>query len=288
MSDHPTRDAGFGVYVHWPFCASKCPYCDFNSHVRHEPVDEARFVAAFRREIAHMAGRTPGRTVSSVFFGGGTPSLMRPAHRRRDPRRRRRGLERRARGRDHPRGEPDQCRGRALPRLPRRRRQPGLARRAGADDADLRRLGRLHSAPRRLPPCAVAAPTLRALLVRPDLRPPGPDPRGLGGGTRRGDRPCRRASVALPAHHRARHRLRAPACAPASSRSRTTRRRRALRPDAGDLRRRTACRPTRSRTMPAPAPNRGTTSSTGATANMPASAPAPMAASSPATPASRR
>ncbi len=77
--DHPTRDAGFGVYVHWPFCAAKCPYCDFNSHVRHAPVDEARYLAAFRAEIAHMAARTPGRTVSSIFLGGGTPSLMRPA-----------------------------------------------------------------------------------------------------------------------------------------------------------------------------------------------------------------
>ena len=78
MIDHPTRDAGFGVYVHWPFCASKCPYCDFNSHVRHQPVDEERFVAAFRREIGYMAARTPGRTVTSIFFGGGTPSLMKP------------------------------------------------------------------------------------------------------------------------------------------------------------------------------------------------------------------
>jgi oxygen-independent coproporphyrinogen-3 oxidase len=78
MIDHPTRDAGFGVYVHWPFCASKCPYCDFNSHVRHKPVDEERFLAAFRREIASMAARSPGRTVGSVFFGGGTPSLMKP------------------------------------------------------------------------------------------------------------------------------------------------------------------------------------------------------------------
>jgi putative oxygen-independent coproporphyrinogen III oxidase len=77
--DHPTRDAGFGVYVHWPFCASKCPYCDFNSHVRHAPVDEGRFLKAFRGEIAHVADRTPGRTVSSVFLGGGTPSLMQPA-----------------------------------------------------------------------------------------------------------------------------------------------------------------------------------------------------------------
>lgn len=44
-------DAGFAVYVHWPFCAAKCPYCDFNSHVRHQPIDEARYVAAFRRSI---------------------------------------------------------------------------------------------------------------------------------------------------------------------------------------------------------------------------------------------
>jgi putative oxygen-independent coproporphyrinogen III oxidase len=78
MIDHPTRDVGFGVYVHWPFCASKCPYCDFNSHVRHQPVDQERFLAAFRREIAHIAARIPGRTVTSIFFGGGTPSLMNP------------------------------------------------------------------------------------------------------------------------------------------------------------------------------------------------------------------
>ncbi|MCJ2138316.1 radical SAM family heme chaperone HemW [Methylobacterium sp. J-026] len=77
--DHPTRDAGFGIYLHWPFCAAKCPYCDFNSHVRHGGVDEPRFLDAFRAEIAHMAGRTPGRTVTSIFLGGGTPSLMRPA-----------------------------------------------------------------------------------------------------------------------------------------------------------------------------------------------------------------
>ncbi|SEG57249.1 MULTISPECIES: radical SAM family heme chaperone HemW [unclassified Methylobacterium] len=77
--DHPTRDAGFGIYLHWPFCAAKCPYCDFNSHVRHAGVDEPRFLAAFRAEIAHIAARTPGRTVTSIFLGGGTPSLMQPA-----------------------------------------------------------------------------------------------------------------------------------------------------------------------------------------------------------------
>lgn len=75
---HPTTDAGFGVYVHWPFCAAKCPYCDFNSHVRHRPVDQKRFLEAFKAEIAHFAARTPDRRVTSVFFGGGTPSLMEP------------------------------------------------------------------------------------------------------------------------------------------------------------------------------------------------------------------
>nr|WP_293425888.1 radical SAM family heme chaperone HemW [Phreatobacter sp.] len=72
-------DPGFGIYVHWPFCASKCPYCDFNSHVRHVAPDQQRFVAAFARELATNARRTPGRTVSSIFLGGGTPSLMEPA-----------------------------------------------------------------------------------------------------------------------------------------------------------------------------------------------------------------
>ncbi|MCB1496750.1 MAG: coproporphyrinogen III oxidase [Bauldia sp.] len=72
-------DPGFGVYIHWPFCAAKCPYCDFNSHVRHDPPDQARFARAFAREIAATADRMPGRTVSSIFLGGGTPSLMEPA-----------------------------------------------------------------------------------------------------------------------------------------------------------------------------------------------------------------
>src|ERR1700752_4470486 len=68
----------FGVYVHWPFCLSKCPYCDFNSHVRHAPVDEERFVRAFAREIETSAARAPGGEVRSIFLGGGTPSLMQP------------------------------------------------------------------------------------------------------------------------------------------------------------------------------------------------------------------
>src|SRR5262249_13048475 len=60
-------------------CLSKCPYCDFNSHVRHGAIDEPRFVRAFASEISATASRVVGRTVSTIFFGGGTPSLMQPA-----------------------------------------------------------------------------------------------------------------------------------------------------------------------------------------------------------------
>ena len=66
------------LYVHWPFCLAKCPYCDFNSHVR-ERIDQGRFAAALRTELAWEAGRLGRRRVSSIFFGGGTPSLMEPA-----------------------------------------------------------------------------------------------------------------------------------------------------------------------------------------------------------------
>lgn len=68
---------GFGLYIHWPFCKAKCPYCDFNSHVR-ERVDHARWRAALLRELEHYASDTAGRIVTSIFFGGGTPSLMEP------------------------------------------------------------------------------------------------------------------------------------------------------------------------------------------------------------------
>lgn len=67
----------FSIYVHWPFCRSLCPYCDFNSHVR-ESVDQARWRGALLAELDHFAADVPGRTVTSVFFGGGTPSLMAP------------------------------------------------------------------------------------------------------------------------------------------------------------------------------------------------------------------
>jgi putative oxygen-independent coproporphyrinogen III oxidase len=69
---------GFGVYLHWPFCAAKCPYCDFNSHVRHQAIDQERYAQAFRRQMQTMRDRTGPKTVKSIFIGGGTPSLMTP------------------------------------------------------------------------------------------------------------------------------------------------------------------------------------------------------------------
>lgn len=71
------RAAGFGLYLHWPFCRAKCPYCDFNSHVA-SAVDHRRWLAAYRAEIARIAAETGPRTLGSIFFGGGTPSLMPP------------------------------------------------------------------------------------------------------------------------------------------------------------------------------------------------------------------
>jgi putative oxygen-independent coproporphyrinogen III oxidase len=73
-----TMNEPFGVYVHWPFCLAKCPYCDFNSHVRHGGIDQGDFVTAYLAELKHFATLAPGRVVSSIFFGGGTPSLMAP------------------------------------------------------------------------------------------------------------------------------------------------------------------------------------------------------------------
>jgi putative oxygen-independent coproporphyrinogen III oxidase len=71
------QQGGFGIYVHWPFCQSKCPYCDFNSHVSAK-VDQRQWAKAFVRELERYHRQAPHRVVNSVFFGGGTPSLMEP------------------------------------------------------------------------------------------------------------------------------------------------------------------------------------------------------------------
>jgi putative oxygen-independent coproporphyrinogen III oxidase len=70
--------SAFGLYIHWPFCKAKCPYCDFNSHVRHQPVDTMGFAESLVAEMKFTRAMTGPREVTSVFFGGGTPSLMPP------------------------------------------------------------------------------------------------------------------------------------------------------------------------------------------------------------------
>ena len=75
--DEDWRNGGFGLYVHWPFCQAKCPYCDFNSHVSRE-IDQSAWVRAYLQVISRVAEGTSGRVLNSIFFGGGTPSLMAP------------------------------------------------------------------------------------------------------------------------------------------------------------------------------------------------------------------
>lgn len=77
LTDVPARDE-LALYVHWPFCVSKCPYCDFNSHVR-DSIDQQAWRDALLADLAHEAALLPGRRLTSIFFGGGTPSLMAPA-----------------------------------------------------------------------------------------------------------------------------------------------------------------------------------------------------------------
>ena len=71
------QQGGFALYLHWPFCQAKCPYCDFNSHVSAQ-IDQSRWLKAYLTEIDRYAQQTSGRVLTSVFFGGGTPSLMQP------------------------------------------------------------------------------------------------------------------------------------------------------------------------------------------------------------------
>ncbi len=187
----PAADEAFGVYVHWPFCLSKCPYCDFNSHVRHAEIDEARFVRAFAAEIAATAARVPGRTVSTIFFGGGTPSLM-------EPQTVGAILDAVA---QHWTVAPDvEVTLEANPTSVEATRFAGY-RAAGVnrvslgvqalDDAALKALGRMHTADEALAAVAIARGAFRALFVRPHLCAARPDRAGLARRARRAPSPKR-------------------------------------------------------------------------------------------------
>ena len=276
-ADDGMRQTAFGVYIHWPFCLSKCPYCDFNSHVRREPIDEARFVRAFAAEIAATAARVPGRTVSTIFFGGGTPSLMQPATVAAI-------LDAIAR---HWRVAPDvEVTLEANPTSVEAARFRGY-RAAGVnrvslgvqalDDARwpnsaacIRRAKRSTPSPSRA--AIFERYSFDLIYARPRQT------RRLGGRAQARAGRGRRTPVALSADHRAGHAVcRAPCGRQAQDARRrhraassTTRPRRSAQP--------TACRPTRFPIMPGPAASAGTTSSTGAATNMPASAGRPRPA----------
>ena len=71
------QQGGFGLYLHWPFCQAKCPYCDFNSHVARE-IDQSRWLRAYLAELDRYAEDVPNRVLNAIYFGGGKPSLMNP------------------------------------------------------------------------------------------------------------------------------------------------------------------------------------------------------------------
>ena len=206
-----TTAAPFAVYVHWPFCLSKCPYCDFNSHVRHGGVDEARFVRAIETEIAATAARVPGRTVSTIFFGGGTPSLMQPQSVQAI-------LDSIGK---HWSVAPDvEVTLEANPTSVEATRFRGY-RAAGVnrvslgvqalDDAALKELGRLHTAQEALDAVAVARSIFERYSFDLDLCAAAPDACGLGRRTQARHRRSGRASLALSTDHRAGHAVLRPA-----------------------------------------------------------------------------
>ena len=69
----------FSIYIHWPYCLSKCPYCDFNSHISKEKIDQNKYTTLIKKELDYYSDIMSEKSVLSVFFGGGTPSLMEPS-----------------------------------------------------------------------------------------------------------------------------------------------------------------------------------------------------------------
>ena len=231
-------DATFGVYVHWPFCLSKCPYCDFNSHVRHAAIDEPRFLRAFQTEIASTAARVPGRTVSSIFLGGGTPSLMQPETV---------GTILDTIGKHWTVPSGVEVTLEANPTSVEATRFRGY-RAAGVnrvslgvqalDDASLKELGRLHTAQEALDAVAIARKSFDRYSFDLIYARPRQTPQAMGGRTQARHRRSGRASVALSVDHRAGDAVPRAAQDRQARHSRRRHRPRALRPDAGDLRQR--------------------------------------------------
>ena len=190
IGDDHDGDVGFGVYIHWPFCASKCPYCDFNSHVRtrrHRPAALSRRLP--RRAARHPATARRAADVGSIFFGGGTPSLMSPATVAGTARRDRRQLAHRRRRRDHARSQSVERRGRRASATT--ARPASTACRSACSRSTTptcKALGRLHSVGRGARRHRCRTRSIRALHLRSHLRPAGQTRRRLVRRAARGDR----------------------------------------------------------------------------------------------------
>ena len=267
------------LYVHWPFCVSKCPYCDFNSHVR-DTVDQAAWRDALLADLAHEAALLPGRRLTSIFFGGGTPSLMDPAT-----------VEAviAAAARHWPAADDVEITLEANPNSAEAARFADLAA-AGVnrislglqsfDDASLAFLGRAHSADEGQRALDAAQGAVDRVSFDLIYALPGDDEAEWSATLDR--------ALALGTEHLSLYQLTIEpgtrfATMVAQARLRAARRRHRrgpVRADAGTAPPPPACPPTKSPTTPAPARRAATTSPTGATAIMPGSAPAPMAAGS--------
>ncbi len=194
--------------MHWPFCLAKCPYCDFNSHVRHGGIEEERFLAAYLTELDSFADLAPGRTVSSIFFGGGTPSLM--------------GAQTVTAILNHIAAlwsvdpnveitleanptsvEAERFAGYALAGV--NRLSLGVQ---ALDDQSLKALGRMHTADEALAALDLAKRNFGHVSFDLIYAREDPERRAMAERADRGVAPCRRSSLALSTHHRARHDVR--------------------------------------------------------------------------------
>ncbi len=273
---------GFGVYVHWPFCASKCPYCDFNSHVRAGGIDEARFLAAFLRELEHWAALAPGRAGGEHLLRRRHALADAPRHGRRHPRCDRAALARR--------GRMPRSRWKPTPRASRRPASAAIARpgstacRSACSRSTMASCGRSGGCTRR----TKRAPRLRSRAARSSASRSTSSTRGRARRMEAWREELAQAlqlagspPVALPAHHRAGHPLRRSQCARQARRAGWRCGERPLRADAGDDR---ARRPAGLRGLQPCRARPGEpaqSASIGATASTPASAPGRMAAWSP-------
>ena len=210
-----------GLYVHWPFCRSKCPYCDFNSHVE-TAIDQRRWRDALVAEIRHFAALTPGRRLQTIFFGGGTPSLMPPETVAAVIETARACWETARDIEITLEANPTSVEAARLSSY----RAAGVGRLSlgvqSLDAEGLAALGREHGVDESDRGDRRRARPVRTRLVRPDIRPAGSDQTRLAPGAGARARTRRHPSLGLSAHHRARHRVPRAASAGASSFCRPT------------------------------------------------------------------